>query len=615
MKTIDLGPLKLPLEIITMRIAVYGDSGAGKTTFARLLAENVHASRHRFGAIDLKNDWYGLKSSADGASAGIPVVIFGGPHGDVKLFDDPAAAQTLARVVTSIDQSFIIDLDGLSRARQEKFLAPFLDSLYEANRDPLLIFCDEADRYAPQKPMTQEAILSLSSSEDIARRGRKRGIGSFWLTQRTAVLNKNVSEFANLVVVFRTPGEKDLRELEDRVGRIAGRETVKEVMRRAPGLADGEAFFLSSHPKLRKFMPDPVAPVQLPLPWTFDSSATPAVGQKRKEPKVLAQTDLAAIETRMAATVERAKQEDPRALRAEVSRLKAELAKAQAAKPVKQEVVKTRKVEIPVLKDGQLARAEKLVHRAGGVLERLRHALDEIAAAVKKVAHPFSTMTAGSSSSFRHTSATRPSAVIFDELPSPAPLPIPPKTRRLVEQTIKTLDSHIAKSPANGDAAAASTDVGRGGLRRILTALAQRNGLTNRQIGIRAGLSSQSGTFSTYLSQARRSGWIQDDGDRRYITAQGVGALGHFEPLPGGQALLEHWLRELGNGGAHRILKALADAYPRALSNEEIGQAAQISHASGTFSTYMSKLRGLELVESAGKATRASAELFEEVPV
>jgi hypothetical protein len=55
-------------------------------------------------------------------------------------------------------------------------------------------------------------------------------------------------------------------------------------------------------------MPDPVRPIQLPMPWTFDSSATPSVGQRRREPKVLATTDLKAIEEKMAAQVQQAKE-------------------------------------------------------------------------------------------------------------------------------------------------------------------------------------------------------------------------------------------------------------------------------------------------------------------
>jgi hypothetical protein len=154
-------------------------------------------------------------------------------------------------------------------------------------------------------------------------------------------------------------------------------------------------------------------------------------------------------------------------------------------------------------------------------------------------------------------------------------------------------------------------EVGSGGLRRILTALAQRqDGLTNRQIGVRAGLSSKSGTFSTYISKGRSNGWIADRGDRRVITEAGLAALGDYEPLPAGRDLLDHWLRELGESGAARLLKAVADAYPAGLTNAEAGERANLSHGSGTFSTYLSKLRTLELVTGRGEL-RASDELFE----
>jgi protein gp37 len=44
------------------------------------------------------------------------------------------------------------------------------------------------------------------------------------------------------------------------------------------------------------------------------------------------------------------------------------------------------------------------------------------------------------------------------------------------------------------------------------------------------------------------------------------------------------------------MLSALAEVYPRALSKAALGQAANISSTSGTFDTYLSRLRRLELV-------------------
>ncbi len=103
--------------------------------------------------------------------------------------------------------------------------------------------------------------------------------------------------------------------------------------------------------------------------------------------------------------------------------------------------------------------------------------------------------------------------------------------------------------------------------------------------------------------------WIEDRGDVRFITDAGIEALGSYDPLPTGADLREHWLRELGDSGAARLLRALSEVYPAGLTNAEAGERANLSHGSGTFSTYLSKLRTLELITGRGEL-RASDELF-----
>lgn len=88
-----------------------------------------------------------------------------------------------------------------------------------------------------------------------------------------------------------------------------------------------------------------------------------------------------------------------------------------------------------------------------------------------------------------------------------------------------------------------------------------------------------------------------------------MAALGSYEPLPEGQELLAYWLGQLGQSGAARILRALADVYPKALTRAELGEAANLSDRSGTFDTYLSRLRTLELIEGKSQI-RASKELF-----
>jgi hypothetical protein len=62
---------------------------------------------------------------------------------------------------------------------------------------------------------------------------------------------------------------------------------------------------------------------------TFDSSRTPKVGERIRPPKVLAPVDLERLRTSMAETIEKAKADDPKTLRAEIARLKVELQRAQ----------------------------------------------------------------------------------------------------------------------------------------------------------------------------------------------------------------------------------------------------------------------------------------------
>ncbi|MEO8679230.1 MAG: hypothetical protein ABI665_09305 [Vicinamibacterales bacterium] len=113
------------------------------------------------------------------------------------------------------------------------------------------------------------------------------------------------------------------------------------------------------------------------------------------------------------------------------------------------------------------------------------------------------------------------------------------------------------------------------------------------------------------MSRGRQQGWIQDGGKggASTITEAGLRALGSYEPLPEGPELLRYWLGELG-GGASRILETVATVYPDTLTLEQIGKQANLNHQSGTFSTYMSRLRTLELIESGRGWVRASEELF-----
>jgi hypothetical protein len=149
------------------------------------------------------------------------------------------------------------------------------------------------------------------------------------------------------------------------------------------------------------------------------------------------------------------------------------------------------------------------------------------------------------------------------------------------------------------------------GERAILTALAQAGRACSRNfIALRAGYSAGGGSFQTYLSRLRTAAFIEGAGDQVRITDAGMQALGTWQPLPSGRALVEYWLGQLGKGESS-ILRVLADRFPAAVSRPELGESTGYEHRGGSFQTYLSRLRTLGLVDGRGDELRAGAELME----
>lgn len=541
---LEISPkLTLPDEFVTATQAILARKGSGKSYTASVQAEEMLEAGHQVVVIDPTGAWWGLRASADGKSDGFSIAVLGGDHADVPL--EEHAGETVARAIVEERFSAVIDLSHFRKGQVTRFMTAFLETLYQLNREALHLFVDEADAVAPQKPYGDQARV-LGAAEDVVRRGRLRGIGCTLITQRPAVLNKNVLTQCEVLTTLRLGHPRDIAAIREWIEVHADADQAKEMIASLPALPIGTAWIWS--PAMDLF-----EKVKIRRRRTFDSGATPKAGERRKAPKVLAEVDVAKLGQAIAETAERAKANDPKTLRAEAERLRRRVAELEATPRVE-------RVEVPLVSAEDRVALEQLYGRIGELL-----------------------------------------AVVRQPVPAAAPAPLP----RAVRVDRPARPARVSRTPIES-----SDAVGNGGLRRILVALAQRpQGLTRSQIGIRAGLSSKSGTFSTYLSRARTSGWIDGSpSETMVITSRGLDALGPFDPLPTGAALLEHWLGELGNGGQARILRALADAFPAYLSKDELGDACGLSSGSGTFRTYLSRLRSLELIEGRSEL-RMSEEL------
>lgn len=561
----------IPLDAVTQTIAIMAVRGVGKTHTAVVLAEEMLKQGQPVCIYDPTGAWYGLKSSKDGKKPGFPVVIFGGEHADVPL--EETAGATIAKVIVDRRIPTVLDVSLMRKAARIRFMTDFAETLYHRNRDPLHVIFDEAQTVAPQKLYPESAKL-LGAIEDIFLQGRRRGLGCTLISQRPALVNKNVLTQCSVLIAMRIIGPQDRAAIDDWIDAHGDKAEAKSVLASLPSLQRGEGWVWSPG-WLRS-----LTRVRFRERETFDSSATPEVNKHVARPTVVAEIDLEALGDEIRQTVEKTKADDPRVLKQRIAELERQL-----AKPA-QIVEKIVNVVPASLIDGTQLILEEVQARATADLSR------ELAELINKYrTEPPTKKLTGGSSDHGHHSGSIPRTIAprshgaINRPPDPVGT-ISPETRREIKKS--------------------------GGSRRMLIALAQRQrtGLSAKQLGVRAGLSPGSGTFSTYLAALRSQGYIDGSRSLIQITDAGLAFLGDYDPLPTGRELLAYWLNELG-GGASRMLAAAAAVYPAAMTAEEVGEAANISAASGTFSTYLAKLRKLELVEGTRDRLRASAELFE----
>jgi hypothetical protein len=117
------------------------------------------------------------------------------------------------------------------------------------------------------------------------------------------------------------------------------------------------------------------------------------------------------------------------------------------------------------------------------------------------------------------------------------------------------------------------------------------------------------GGFNNYIGALRSRGLIEGDADRLMISEAGIRALGSWEPLPAGRALIDYWRGRLRKA-ERLIIETLTQAYPAALNKEEIAARAGYEANGGDFNNALGRVRTLELVQGRGEL-RASDDLFD----
>lgn len=584
--------LELPEEAVTQTFAILAKRGVGKTYTANVMAEEMIKASLPIVIVDPIGVWWGLRTSADGESEGLKIVIAGGDHADVPI--TPESGEVIANLVVDEPISLVIDLSLMRKGEQHRFMVGFAETLYHRNRTALHLILDEADEFAPQRPMGQEARM-LGAIEDLVRRGRARGIGVTLITQRPAVLNKNVLTQIEVLMAMRMTSPQDRKAIEEWVNTHGDPQLAHDMINSLPSLPIGQAWFWSPG-WLEEFKL-----IKIRRRETLDSSSTPKAGQVATEARATATVDLEALKERLAHTIERMEDEDPKVMRQRITDLQKKLREAQSIKEVIKEVPVLPKEAVKQLADT----ATELIKMGESIMGALRGQFGPVKVYNVPVVEPekLGTGIDGRMPDVTKVERFGPLMEIGEDVTGKSfkDPDGPPDTRSVEERWEGPNSINTAEKPHL-----------KAGARKILEILARHHPMkvTRSQAGMLSGFRITGGTFKTYWSVLVRAGYIAEEGSDVWVTPAGLEEAGveAQEPLTT-EEVVEMWHGVL-KAGARAMLDIVIDEYPKQVTRDQLAEFTAMTVSGGTFKTYLSVLRRNGLVEEDGDMIRASEALF-----
>lgn len=558
----------IPTAATEKHIAFLGATGSGKTSAAkRGLVEPALKDGRRVCILDPTGAWWGLRLKADGKGKGFPIYIFGGDHADYPLRARDAVV--LAETFATSSDSAIFDMSLMTVSERTQFFTEFAEAIRRKNKGPLHLVIDEAHLFMPQAGAASGGAVPamLHAGNNLVSLGRSRGLRIAMISQRPAKLHKDSLTQAQSLVAMRLMAPQDRKAIADWIADQADPEKGREIIASLPSLKPGEAWVWSPQDGVLRH-------TKFPLPATFDSSKAPDIGDGAGPE--LAPVNLDALKGRLTALEADAKANDPKALRAEIMRLRADLARpAPVPAPITDE--ERRAISDLAYQEGISAGREHII----GLIRTVETSLANVTKEARRLADK-----------------------AFDEAQAMKKAAPAPRIVNWIKENKSSIPDprHTPKGTINGSGA----PLPRGERACLIAAAQHPNGVTRQQLTVLTGYKRSS--RDAYIQRLRERGYV-DAGERIQATRDGREALGSdFEPLPTGAALRDHVLQTIP-AGERKILESLIRFYPESITRSDLDEMTGYQRSSRD--AYLQRLSARELVElTPGRAT-ASATLFD----
>jgi hypothetical protein len=601
--------LKLPAdEAVTQKYGFIGRSGSGKSYASMKLAELFLNAGAQIIALDWVGIWWSLRLAANGKDVGFPnVYIFGGEHADVDL--RPESGALMADLVVDKHISVVLDVMHFRKAERTRFATAFAEQFFHRKktaRSACHLFIEEAQAYLPQMVRGDEARM-VGVFEDIGKVGRNYGIGNSLISQRPQAINKDVLNQVEVLLAFQTNGPQERKAI---AGWTAENTSAGAAMAlELPKLRIGEALVWS--PQWLRI----AEKVHIAKRETYDASSTPTASARAIKPKTLAKADLDELGEQIAATIEKAKADDPRELRKRIAELERQVRTTAPAvkapsvsaadrtqlQALADRILKTQEA----LGDGLAKSQRELAAASARLLEQLQLALEK---AGKDIA-----------AAFARPEWQRILAAVGAPSAGVVPYRVVPAVYRLREDPADRAPRQVVTRPVSrrSDIASSNDETVTAPQQRILNALAWGESMrlpTQRRekVAFLADASPKSSAFMNNLGTLRSAGLI-DYPQQGYVslteTGRGLAVVDAFAPQTS-QDLQQTICAKLSTPQS-RIVQEACRVYPASIDRAELAARAGASPSSSAYMNNLGALRSLGLLDYPSQGlVKASAVLF-----
>jgi hypothetical protein len=574
--------------LIKTRLLIQANSGGGKSWLIRRLAEQLFGTVPVI-IIDPEGEFATLREQFG--------YVLVGKGGETPA--DARSAKLVAHKLLELQASTVCDLYEMNPAARHHWVTVFLEALVDAPKElwrPTVVIVDEAHTFCPEKGQGESEAAEAMTA--LATRGRKRRFCAVWATQRLAKLSKSATAELLNRLVGPTFEDVDLKRAADLLSIPSDqrRDFDKQMRTLSSGYfyAFGRALCTertlvkvgdvqTSHEieESQGLGPPPApAKVRALLPQLAD---LPQQAEEKAKTEAELRGDIRKLthelnEAKKSAAAAPAKGESP-ALKAENKNLRRLLERTM--KFIIE--ITTRNFETASneeIKKAIEAAVAQAMHRVEAKAEERQKQFASLKTQAQQLLHEIK----------KTFNDVKVEVDVRHNEPFTVAAPAPRRTPAMLGMP----------APAgNGDLPE--------GERRILTAVAQYpEGVTREQLSILTGY--KRSTRNRYVQYLEAKGFLAAGGLELVATPEGVAALGSFEPLPTGQALIDYWLRKLPEG-ERKIFEIVIQAYPQTVDREALDEPTGFKRS--TRNRYLQYLIARRIVDPAGGGVRAAKHFFE----